>query len=318
MKLKIAARTFNCEYFIANFLEYYLNVDIDKIYIFDSDSDDKTKNIIKKYQNDNNNIHLVLSSKELRHFNEVKERRSCNLLFEFALNDFKEKNAETWWLFLDIDEFIQPPEHMGLKTWLEQRKADMIRTIFIDWYLPPELANTPVKAREMIQLAKDGKIKGKIAELWGDPFFKDNIIRFNDRTIEKYKKLKAGGGFHRWNLKNQLYLPPNKEFLVTNHLQGIPKKIMQKKLEGNLKLLVNTSDEWLKVHFQKVKGIFDNYDTFYDTAVLKTIMELNEIIKTISNYKNEDSYFNNVIMKEYLENLDGSKPSDHGIDGFDK
>ena len=35
----------------------------------------------------------------------------------------------------------------------------------------------------------------QLPDLWGDPFFKDNVIRLNSRNIEQYEILKAGGGF---------------------------------------------------------------------------------------------------------------------------
>ncbi len=40
-------------------------------------------------------------------------------------------------------------------------------------------------------------------------------------------------------------------------------------------------------------------------------------MKNISNYNNDKSYFNNVIMEEYIDNPDGSRPSKPGINGFD-
>ena len=317
MKLKIATRTFNCEYFIECFLDFYIRIGVDEIFIFDSDSNDNTKELIIQHQKKNSNIHLIISSKDLRHTNEKAEQNSCNTLLKFALNDFLEEKKEVWWAFLDIDEFIQCPKNTKIRDWLQQRNRDTLRTVFINWYLPPELIKTQIKAIDMIQLAKNGDLKGRISDLWGDPFFKDNVIRLNNQNIKKYKKLKAVGGFHRWNLKNKLYLPSNKDFLVVYHLQGIPINIIQGKIRGNLKLLANVKDEWIKVHFQKAKELFENYNTFFAQSELKTITELNEIMKNISNYNNDESYFNNVIMKEYFEKSDGSRPSKHGFDGFD-
>lgn len=317
MKLKIATRTLNCEYFIEFFLDYYIKGGADEIFIFDSDSNDRTKEIIRNCQKKNCKIHFIVSSKDLRHINEKAEQNSCNTLLKFALNDFLAENNEIWWAFIDIDEFIHHPKNLNLKSWLKQRNRDTLRTVFFDLYLPPELIKNQIKAKDMIQLAKRGGIKGIIPDLWGDPFFKDNVLRLNKQNIKKFETLKAGGGFHRWTLNKKLYLPSNKEFLVVYHLQGIPINIIQEKIRGNLKLLASVKDEWIKVHFQKVSEIFDNYNTFYDQCGLKSITELNEITKNISNYNNDKSYFNNVIMREYIENSDGSRPSKHGYNGFD-
>ncbi len=317
MLVKLATRKLNCEYFIGDFLDYYINAGVDEIFIFDSDSEDNTKEIVDNYQKNNENINLAMISTQLRHVSEEAERDSCNVLFKFALNDFSENNEETWWIFADIDEFIRSSSHLDFKSWLKQQTSDMIRSIFIDWYLNPKLIKTMLKPIEILQLALDNKIKGKISELWGDPFCKDNLIKLNFENFEKYQNLKAGGGFHRWILNNQLILPSNKEFLIVDHLQGVPIDIIQRKVNGNFDLLKNIKDEWLKTHFQNVERIFDNYSTFYETSELKYKSELDRIIEEISNYNNDTSYFNNVIMKEYLKSAEGSKPSKHGYDGFD-
>ncbi len=243
MKLKIATRTLNSEYFIEFFLDYYIKGGADEIFIFDSDSTDRTKEIIRNYQNKNSKIHLVVSSKDLRHSNEKAEQKSCNILLKFALNNFLVENNEIWWVFLDIDEFIQIPKNLHLKTWLKQTNSDAIRTVFIDLYLPPELIKTQIKAKNMIQLANNGGIKGKIPDLRGDPFFKDNVLRLNNQNIKKFETLRAGGRFHRWTLNIKVYLPSNKEFLVVYHLQGIPINIIQEKIRGNLNLLASVEDE---------------------------------------------------------------------------
>jgi len=66
MKLKIASRIFNEEYFIDFFLDYYIKIGADEIHIFDGDSDDNTLDIIHLWTQKNNNIKIILSDKKHR------------------------------------------------------------------------------------------------------------------------------------------------------------------------------------------------------------------------------------------------------------
>ena len=56
MRLKIAARIFNDEYFIEDFLKYYLNLGVDEIHIFDGKSTDNTIKIINCFKEINKSV----------------------------------------------------------------------------------------------------------------------------------------------------------------------------------------------------------------------------------------------------------------------
>ena len=76
------------EYFISEFVEYYLSQGIDHIYIIDDDSDDKS---IYEDLLDNNKVNIIYGNIEDNYVNEV-------------YGDIKD-NYE-WIIYVDVDEFI--------------------------------------------------------------------------------------------------------------------------------------------------------------------------------------------------------------------
>ena len=314
MRFKIATRIFNEEHFIEAFLRYYLNLGANEICIFDGYSTDNSLKIIEQMQNQSHffksNIKIVCSDKKYRHIGYLQQTQFCNLILRYAIKDFLKTQEDVIWIFPDVDEFIRKPESGDIMEYLSKSLSDIIRTVFIEWYFPPKLKKIDIKPIKILENIKTGKLRGKIMELWGDPFHKDYIIRLNSQNIIDFKNLYTVSGFHRLILNEQILIPPNRDFLIVDHLRGVPINIFSQRVEKNLKLLKNKRDEWSYHHFFQLKERLNDYDNFYNKS-LKTSEEIEFQLKKINEFDNRKSYFNNVIIRDNLNELGVSKPSMH-------
>lgn len=314
MRFKIATRIFNEEYFIEAFLRYYLNLGANEICIFDGDSTDNSLKIIEQMQNQSHffksNINIVCSDKKYRHKGYLQQTQFCNLILRYAIKDFLKTQEEVIWIFPDVDEFIRKPESGDIIEYLSKSLSDIIRTVFIEWYFSPKLKEIDVKPIQILENIETGKLRGKIMELWGDPFHKDYIIRLNSQNIIDFKNLYTVSGFHRLILNEQILIPPNRDFLIVDHLRGVSINIFSQRVEKNLKLLKDNKDEWSYHHFSQLKEHLNDYDNFYNKS-LKTSEEIEFQLKKINEFDNTKSYFNNIIMRDNLNELGVSKPSMH-------
>jgi len=314
LKLKIATRIFNEEYFIEDFLNFYLNIGVDEIHIFDGKSTDKTikliRNLKEKSKELRNNIILVSSNKKFRHTSYLKQTIFCNLILHYAIDNFIKEKEDVIWIFPDVDEFIRKPKNGNIKEYFSQNINEFFRTVFIEWYLTPKMIHNHLNPLKFLTRINTNQIKGKIMDLWGDPFYKDYVIHLTNQNIDEFKGLKTISGFHRLILNEQIIIPSNKNFLVVDHLRGVPIDIFKKRIEKCLNLLENNKDEWSYQHFTQTKKKFDDYETFYDED-LKSYIEIEREIKQIYQFDNNNSYFNNVIMQDNINELGVSKPSIH-------
>lgn len=131
---------FNEEYFIKEFLYYYLNLGIDEIHIFDGKSTDKTINLIKDLKKKSNrkskNIILVCSNENFRHTSYLRQTRFCNLMLHYTIHNFIKEKEEVTWIFPDVDEFIRKPKNGDIKEFLSQNISDFFRLMLATNVLP--------------------------------------------------------------------------------------------------------------------------------------------------------------------------------------
>jgi len=312
MKLKLATRVLNEEYFIDTFLEYYTNLGVDEIHIFDCSSFDNTLNIIKTWQAKNKDVILALSDKRFRHTSYINALNFCNYILQYAINNQIQSDEDSWWIFPDVDEFIRPPYERNVKKFLKECHNDLIRTVFIDWQLPPDLINQNLELRYILNNVRIGSFKGIVQKLYGDPFYKDYIINLTPHNVKTFEKLKTTAGFHRFILNDQIFLPPN-EFLVVDHLRTVPFHICEKRIKRRLKLLQDDQNDWFLEHFLQLKQRLENYESFYRNANLNSFEELERLIKKVYGYDNQKSFFNNVIVREKIIKPRSTKTSIHDI-----
>ncbi|TFF90475.1 MAG: glycosyltransferase [Promethearchaeota archaeon] len=309
IKLKIGTRIFNEEYLIHDFINHYLKLGADEIHFYDSSSTDKTLEIIKEISRNNERIIIVESDSNLKHTSYYVQTQICNKILKHAISNCSEEKESVTWIFPDVDEFLKVDNEYDFKTLISTSSEDILRTIFLEWYLPPRLSKTMVNPEMMLDLIESQELKGRILDLWGDPFYKDYIIRLNQRNIKKFAKIQTVAGFHRFILNKRLLIPPNHNYIVVNHLRGVPFKIMKQRTEKNIKIL-DDKDEWSYEHFSVIKNYLKNYASFYKNNLL-THKEIQKKLSLILPYDNDNSYFNNVIMKDNLQKLGYSKPSMH-------
>ena len=67
-----------------------------------------------------------------------------------------------------------------------------------------------------------------------------------------------------------------------------------------MKFLQDEQDDWLLEHFLQLKKRFEDYESFNKNSKLYAFEELEEILKKIQEYDNQESYFNNIIVKENI------------------
>lgn len=297
MLAKIATRVFNEEQFTNDFIQYYLDLGIDEIHFFDSGSQDRTLDIIRGWMRKNPAVKLVISGPELRHTNSSIETAVCNHLLRHAMQDTLACNRECWWLFVDIDEFLRPPQP-NLKTFLNGSGNQIIRSVFFEWYLSPDQIQQDYSPLQVIAMVQKGYLKGKLLDLLGDPFYKDNTILFTTENINKYSNLRTIAGNHRYLLNDEIIVPPNQPFLVIDHLKGLSMSHMHTRIEQWLRLLnqqpqKTAQDKWTVEHFCQIRAQIDDYLHFYNQELL-TFAELEAKKPEIAQYDNDFSLYNTI------------------------
>lgn len=58
-------------------------------------------------------------------------------------------------------------------------------------------------------MLKSNKLKGRILEVMGDPFYKDYVLFVDPREVEKFQDIRTVAGNHRYLYKNQVKVPEN-------------------------------------------------------------------------------------------------------------
>ena len=314
MRFKIATRIFNEEYFIESFLRYYQNLGANEICIFDGESTDNSLKIIermqKKFSKLKISIKIVDSDRNYRHKGYLQQTQFCNLILRYAIEDFLKIQEDTAWFFPDVDEFIRTPKSGNILGFLSKNTSDIMRSVFIEWFYPPKMEKIDIKPVKILEDIKADKLRGNVMDLWGDPFQKDYVIKLNHLNITEFKNLYTTSGFHRLILNKQMLIPPNRDFLIVDHLHGVPFNIFSQRVEKNLELLKNKKDEWSYNHFSHLMNLINDYENFYNNS-LKISEEIELQLNKIHEFDNSKSYFNNVIMRDNLNELGVSKPSMH-------
>ncbi|MFX0133238.1 MAG: glycosyltransferase family 2 protein [Candidatus Hodarchaeota archaeon] len=299
MKIKIATKIYNEEYYIDYFIKYHLESGIDEIHIFDAASDDKSLKIIKKWQEKTDRVKLIESNIELRLTTDQHETAVCNKIFKHAVDEQIKNKDDCWWIFPDIDEFINLAND-ELFTFLSKAKEDIIRCVFFEWYVHPEKKDILYPIEKMLEMAQKGELKGRIVYIFTDPFYKDYLVRINQDNFEKFKNVQTYSGNHRFILKSKVIVPPNEPSMIIHHLRGGSKKIIMERINRRLSILESTNEWGNFTHFNERSEEINNYDSFY-----KSLYTLDKLLKqkeeTI-NYNNKASRYNLFINSQRLQN----------------
>ena len=297
MKIKIITRVLNEKYFLDTYIRYYLDMGVDEIHFFDSQSTDGTLESIKAWEKKDKRIQLIKSSKKFRHTSVSKQTEVCNMVLQQTVKDYKKEKEETWWMLLDIDEYVQPPQE-GLRQFFEKADRNIIRCVFFEWYLPREVAEKNISAAEALEQIRAGNARGRLTDLWGDPFYKDYVLRLAPDTIKDVSRFRIISGNHRFLLDKETVVPDNTPFLVIDHLRGVAMSVNQNRINRGLLLMEEQQkkmqDNWTYEHFKKMKTEVSDYSELYQ-KVLKSKPELDAILETVPQYDNSQSKYNKII-----------------------
>jgi len=298
MKINIVTKVLNEMYFLDTFIRYYLDLGVDEIHFFDSQSTDKTLETIKNWHKKHPGVQLIRSSKKLLHTSYSKETEVCNLVLRHTMKDYKKRKEETWWIFADIDEFLRHPAG-GLRDFLQTTPYDMIRCVFLEWYLPMEIAEERISARKTLDNIYEGKARGRLLDLWGDPFYKDFVLRLSPRTIKDFARFRTIAGNHRYLFNRETVVPRNTPFLIVDHLRGVFIDVTFSRIDQGLHLLEEAqrklTDNMTYEHFREKKKEILDYENFYRTA-LKTKEEVEALLEDVGSYDNSKSLYNKMIF----------------------
>lgn len=297
MKVNIATKVFNEEWYLDFFIRYYLDLGIDEIHFFDSASHDRTLEIIHEWSKKEQSVKLIITDEELRLSNDRMEILVCNQVLQHAKNRVQQTQEDMWWIFADIDEFLRPPEE-GVKAFFKNMSHSVVRSVFFEWYLPPEMYEAGTSVKKILQMARKGELKGRLLDVLGDPFYKDFVFFFTPDNINGwYSTLRTILGNHRYFVNEELLIPPNEPFLIFDHVRGTSKAITMRRIDLNLKLqqedqIQKRQDHSTALHFRQIKDELIDYETFYKN--LHSFQELEAKKRQIPAYDSNTSDFNKI------------------------
>ena len=142
--------------YIREFVEYYKNYDIDKIYIFDNNDKDgeKFEDVIDDYIK--NGFVELIDYKEIPQ-PQLKSYNDCYKRFNSSYD---------WLIFFDIDEFIYLKDFTSFKSFLNDKRFDRCNRVQFNWIFYTDnnqlyYENKPVRERfTEKQLYARGKKRG--------------------------------------------------------------------------------------------------------------------------------------------------------------
>jgi glycosyltransferase involved in cell wall biosynthesis len=301
MKIIAATRTYNDQYFIETFVRHYLSLGVDEILVFDSASQDNTVKIVREIGRKYPQVELSISSPDLRHTSDTKEAESCNFVLQSAIQRTMALSQPVWWIFPDIDEFLENPPS-GLHSFFSGFTENIIRGVFLEWYLDPSKAIKSVSSKEMLRLALKGRLKGKQLLAMEDPFYKDCILKLDPQVISSPDQIKTTLGNHRLVINGKVTTGKSSSWALFHHLRGVPFIESQRRIRTRIGLFQAGHDEkydaQLYLHFQKLQNQLRDYQNYY--SKLLSDSDLRKQAEECRNFDSEESKFDRFIEEIYL------------------
>lgn len=127
MKVALCCTACKEQYYIKEFVEHYISLGFDKIFIYDNNDKD---------DNDIDNGLNSLSDKQMS-FIEIIDKRGLKLTqVEEYLECYNAHGDEYDWIcYFDVDEFLELPKHGEIHKFLNQNKFNKYNLIRINWVL---------------------------------------------------------------------------------------------------------------------------------------------------------------------------------------
>lgn len=265
MKVKIAAKLHNDEYFVDTFIRYYFELGIDEIVFFDNGSTDRSMAIIENH-NFVNDITCVDDYFNLKIENYYSEYVFTKGIYNYTLGDFKKSNRDTVWMYLDIDEYaLMNHRSQLIEKFRNCVETNILGSIFINWYTHPSLRNSNIRFDNILNEAINGKLRGYLLKLYDNVVYKHNIIRFTKDSISELNNFNLLPGYHRVLHNQKIVTAKKNDYLLMYHIKGIPERYSTPRLINRFKDLSNSDPhDFTLQHFKYEKVILDDYEYYYN------------------------------------------------------
>jgi len=306
-KLVIATRFYHRDWYQQAFVNYYLSIGAAEIRIYCKKEDHRAieQNLASIQSADR--ICIIPEMKtELRSF--VVDWEMCKFIYADTLEAVENRlvGGDTFLVaFPDHDEFL---DLNFILRW-NAPGGNAFRTVFHEWYLPPSLIRADLSADMMLTMALEGQLKGKVLEMWGDPYYKDYVFAINAENLEFFKESYPLGGFHRLINQNKAWVPEVFDSIWVHHLKGIPDHHRRPILEYRKRISLEEQDDWVSWHFeQEYATLFEPYSHTYQSLETPAALA-NRRSALIQSFAPKESVFDQVVVRQNLD-LDGhSRPS---------
>ena len=259
MKRILATRMYDFNYFHSLFFEHYANQKFDIVLVF---CKNEHIDIIKTAVNAFPVVLMELPEHKIPYtYNE--EKSICNFIYQQTLHYYENNylKEEATILFADDDEY-----YIGLDA-----KTIISRVVFSEWYLDSSY-NDSFRASDFYNLIQSGYCKGKLLNIWNDPYYKEAIIKVSENNLQFFRECVYSNAFHRITHKNNL-IDIGKETLFAQHLKGIPLTLAKERIQKSKKAIKN-DDDWCSNHYIiEFKNYFTDYDKFYQNLLIKEELE---------------------------------------------
>ena len=235
----------------------------------------------------------IVPNLEYKHTGNFYEGINCKKIYQYALelasNYIGEEEVLLY--FPDDDEFIEF-EYSKVKLGIN-------RTVFFEWFLEPNLRNdNSIMVKDFVDKAKKGECKGRLQNLWNNPFFKDNLILLSVYNFSDFQRYFITTGFHRVINKadSSVVLQDDFSYFSVNHLKGASKSEIQKRVKMKLDLIGNNKNDIDYINCNKqFERLYedDSYFSWYNQLSNRDelVRDFNELLDSYNKDKSSETKF---------------------------
>lgn len=306
MPFIVSTRFYSFNWYQEAFINYYLNLGATQIRIYCRNED--FPEVAQCLDLPNVSGRIAIQKADMPPIGSYHaELQSSKYVYQDTLNSVSDALFKSQFVnvaFIDHDEFLRIDE-----SFLNSPEPAISRAAFFEWYLPPNLQKIPIKCDQMLNLAREGMLNGKLLSLWGDPNYKDNFVKISQTNLHEFYATAPLGGFHRLVKGNNIIRPEGTSPIIVDHLKGIPLGPLVQMLQLRASFAKGIEDDWTARHLNsELEGILNSYSKMYQSLRGSAEME-KELENLISSSIGSESFFDNVIAYQNIHCPGYSRPS---------